>query len=148
MFRCADRHANEIIYIWCEDSTCCREFCSIGLKKFFKKVIWSCLMQRMVGMLIILPFMNNVWIQNKIFVILINLQFWKKPCENDFWPSFYLSSITEKKRYMSLFHRQNKVKVHSDLDIICNYQDCNKRFGSQPSLSRHKKIESHTKRQT
>ena len=47
---------------------------------------------------------------------------------------------------MSLFHRQNKVKVHSDLDIICNYQDCNKRFGSQPSLSRHKKIESHTPR--
>ena len=62
----------------------------------------------------------------------------------DFCSSFYFSAITEKKRHMSLFHLRNKVKVHSNFNFICNYQDCNKRFGS---LSRHKKRESHSKRQ-
>lgn len=37
MFRHTDKHANEIIFIWCENSTCCREFHSIELKHFFKK---------------------------------------------------------------------------------------------------------------
>ena len=37
MFRHADKRANEIIFIWSEDSTCCREFRSIELKHFFKK---------------------------------------------------------------------------------------------------------------
>ena len=64
----------------------------------------------------------------------------------DFYPSPSFSSITEKKRHMPLFHHQNKVKVTSSFIFICNYQNCNKRFGRQPSLSRHQTKENHTAR--
>ena len=39
MFSHADRHVNEITFIWCEDSSCFRELRSINLKTFFLKKV-------------------------------------------------------------------------------------------------------------
>ena len=46
-----------------------------------------------------------------------------------------------------MFHRRNKIRENpKKLSFKCLHQDCNKTFGSQPSLSRHQRKENHTAR--
>lgn len=144
-----DRHLNEIIFVKCEDSSCCTDFRSKLIKEHFKGVVKYPS-----------PSENkeykgrfNTFLQEHLNP---QKRFGDKgqpsADENDlgqceYCPSFSFKSKTEKNRHMGMFHRRQSLNTRATGKAFkCNYEGCGRTFGSQPSLSRHQKSSDHRKR--
>ena len=146
MFEHIDRHANEIIFMKCDDRSCCKKWESPGLKEFLKKF----------KMMLFAPTITtscghyDTFLQssNKVehvfgssgqpSVVMDDLG------KCDHCPNYYFKSKTERERHHSLFHRRQRVQQQKPRSFVCNV--CEASFRSLSSLNRHKKEKKHTRR--
>lgn len=146
MFKHIDRHANEIIFMKCEDRSCCGIWRSAGLKEFLKKF----------KMMLFAPTSTttcghyDTFLQSSIKVEHVfgsNGQ--PSVVKNDLGkcdhcPNYHFKSKTERERHHSLFHRRQNVQQQRPRSFVCDV--CEASFGSLSSLNRHKKEKKHTRR--
>ena len=144
-----DRHLNEVIFVKCNDGTCCSPFKSEKVLNFFgghDKIRFPS------------PSLNKNGHYNTFLQEILN----KKKRYGDsgqpnaedadlgmcsFCPSFAFKSKTEKERHTSMFHRRQKAPSKPSSKVFkCVFEGCGKTFNSQPSMSRHQTTLKHRKR--
>ena len=146
MFEHIDRHLNEIVFIKCDDRSCCEEWKSTGLKKFLQKF----------KMRLFAPSITttcghyDTFLQSTIKDENIYGSSGQPSCLKDdlgkcnICSSYHFKSKTEMARHRSLFHRRQKNRGARPKSFQCDV--CASTFTSLPSLNRHKKAEQHTTR--
>ena len=148
MFLHIDRHLNEIIFVKCNDKSCCGDFRADRVKEYFggKVEFPSPSFSK------VYKEHYNTFLQESLNKDTKKGDYGQPTAERkqlgqcDICPAFSFKSTTEKQRHMSMFHRYKpnlpvKEKIH-----ICKFEGCNKSFASQPSLSRHQKENFHRAR--
>lgn len=143
-----DRHLNEIIFVKCEDNSCCTDFRSEKIKEHFQGVV------RFPSPSESKEYRGrfNTFLQEQLNP---EKRFGDKgqpSAENElgqcaYCPAFSFKSKTEKDRHLGMFHRRQRLDARaSEKAFKCNYDGCGRTFGSQPSLSRHQTSSKHRKR--
>ena len=145
-----DRHKNEVVFVKCNNSSCCKEFRSNDFKEFLQK---SSMKLRAPT-----PSTDKSG-HYKTFLeecVNENPQFgdYGQPtsaekelgaCER--CPGYKFMSTTEKQRHYSLFHRRQTGPISNEKIFECQFNNCNQHFGSASALNRHKIYAMHTARQ-
>ena len=147
MFGHIDHHLNELMFVKCNDRSCCDEWKSNQLKTFLQKY----------GMKLFAPVLGkgkdghyNSFLQT---CIQKTHQFGdsgqptashKNVGKCQHCPSYHFKSETEKNRHMGIFHRRQKTTYH-ERSFSCNV--CSAAFSSLTSLNRHKKNSKHAARE-
>ncbi|CAB4044267.1 PREDICTED: uncharacterized protein LOC105443326 [Paramuricea clavata] len=144
-----DRHLNEIIFVKCDDSSCCNDFRSKKVKEHFQGIVKfpsPSESKEYRGRF-------NTFLQEEINPEKRFGDEGQHTADNAdlgkcaYCPAFSFKSKTEKDRHLGMFHRRQRLNVQTTGKAFkCNYEGCGKTFESQPSLSRHQTSSKHRKR--
>ena len=140
-----DRHLNEIVFVKCEDSSCCSSFRSKKIKEYFNGAVKfpsPSESKQHKGRF-------NTFLQEHLNPHKRFGDQGQPSAENDLGqcahcPAFSFKSKTEKNRHTGMFHRRQSLNARTrEKTFKCSYEGCGKSFGSQPSLSRHQTSSKH-----
>ena len=142
VFKHIDRHSNEIIFVKCDDRSCCTEWKLKSFVQKFKMQLFAPSTTTTCGH-------YDTFLQSCIKDKHVFSSSGQPSCgENDlgkceYCPNYCFKSKTEKARHKSVYHRRQNVQAKRPT-INCDV--CEASFGSLSSLNRHKKEKNHTKR--
>lgn len=133
-----DHHIKEVIFIECNDKSCCSEFCFQAAKDFlgqdmrFPSPLQSVMYQGCWN-----TFLQETTNKNKHFGDAGKPSMEKAHGSCKIFPSFSFKSKTKRERHQSMFHCHQKLTSKEVQLIYCSLERCGRRFGTQSSLSRH-----------
>lgn len=148
-----DRHLNEIMFVKCEDLSCCKQWQSKDILQYFGGVQSNIkfpsptLSKERKGHYN--TFLQECLNESKRYghdgqpsAAKENLGACPSGCK-----SYHFKSKTGKARHISVFHRRQSVAVETQQSAIkCNVNGCGKVFSSLSTLNRHKSQVGHTAR--
>ena len=144
-----DRHLNELVFIKCNDRSCCSKFRCEAAKDFLGKEMRfpspseSSLYKGHYN-----TFLQEAINKNKRFGDAGQPNADEKAlgsCQT--CPFFSFKSKTERDRHQSMFHRRQNPKSKREVELVyCPVEGCGKSFKSQSSLSRHQTNQKHRAR--
>jgi hypothetical protein len=151
MHRHMDHHLNEVVFIKCNDDSCCNKFWCAAAKDFLgQEIKFPSPSESIVYKGHYNTFLQEAANENKRFGDAGQPNAEEKAlgsCQT--CPSFSFKSKTERDRHQSLFHRRQKPTSGKEVQLLyCQVEACGKSFKSQSSLSRHQTSEKHRARAT